>query len=175
VMPTSRGVFWTLFQESQNDQSWKGPLWVTQSNPLPKQGHPEQAAQHRGQTGPEHVQRRRLHNPSGQPVPGLHHPQSKKVLPHVLMDLLILQFVPAAPCPDAGHCWKEFGPISRRCFSRPLGLSELTGNSKRSMGWVWRPVHTESQFQQDSLERKRTGSRDGGHGKAFSANTSCSM
>ena len=26
--------------------SWKGPLWVTQSNPLPKQGHPEQAAQH---------------------------------------------------------------------------------------------------------------------------------
>jgi len=27
--------------ESQNGWGWKGPLWVTQSNPLPKQGHPE--------------------------------------------------------------------------------------------------------------------------------------
>ena len=25
--------------ESQNGRGWKGPLWVTQSNPLPKQGH----------------------------------------------------------------------------------------------------------------------------------------
>ena len=31
--------------ESQNGGGWKGPLWVTQCNPLPKQGHPEQAAQ----------------------------------------------------------------------------------------------------------------------------------
>ena len=31
--------------DSQNGGGRKGPLWVTQSNPLPKQGHPEQAAQ----------------------------------------------------------------------------------------------------------------------------------
>jgi len=41
---------------TQNDRitecwGWKGPLGVTQSNPLPKQGHPQQAAQHRGQGG----------------------------------------------------------------------------------------------------------------------------
>jgi len=32
--------------ESQNGRGWQGPLWVTQPNPLLKQGHPEQAAQH---------------------------------------------------------------------------------------------------------------------------------
>jgi len=31
-----------LLTESQNVRGWKGPLWVTQSNPLPKQGHPGQ-------------------------------------------------------------------------------------------------------------------------------------
>jgi len=34
-----------LITESQHGRGWQGPLWVTQSNPLPKQGHPEQAAQ----------------------------------------------------------------------------------------------------------------------------------
>jgi len=48
--------------ESQNGRGWKGPLWVTQPNPLPKQGHPEPAAQHRVQAGLEYLQRRRLHN-----------------------------------------------------------------------------------------------------------------
>jgi len=27
------------FTESQNGRGWEGPLWVTQPNPLPKQGH----------------------------------------------------------------------------------------------------------------------------------------
>ena len=45
--------------------------------PLPKQGHPEQAAQGLVQGGLEYLQRRRLHNLPGQPVPGLHHPQSE--------------------------------------------------------------------------------------------------
>ena len=31
--------------ESQHGRGWQGPLWVTQPNPLPKQGHPELAAQ----------------------------------------------------------------------------------------------------------------------------------
>ena len=37
--------------------------------PLPKQGHLEQAAQDRVQVGLEYLQRRRLHNLPGQPVP----------------------------------------------------------------------------------------------------------
>ena len=69
--------------ESQNGSGWKGPLWVTQSNPLPKQGHPEQAAQHRVQAGLEYLQRRRLHSLPGQPGPGLRHPQREEVLPPV--------------------------------------------------------------------------------------------
>ena len=45
--------------------------------PLPKQGHLQQAAQDRVQAGFEYLQRRRLHNLPGQPVPVLHHPQSE--------------------------------------------------------------------------------------------------
>ena len=37
--------------ESQNGQGWKGPMWVIWSNALPKQGHPEPAAQQRVQGG----------------------------------------------------------------------------------------------------------------------------
>jgi len=47
-----------LFTESQTGSVWKGPLWVTQSNPLLKQGHPEQAAQDLVQAGFEYLQRR---------------------------------------------------------------------------------------------------------------------
>ena len=67
--------------------------------PLPKQGHLQQAAQDLVQAGLEYLQRRRLHNPSGQPVPVLRHPQREEVLPHVQLELPMLQFVPVAPCP----------------------------------------------------------------------------
>jgi len=40
---------------------------------LPKQGHPEQAAQDLVQAGLEYLHRRRLHNLPGQPVPVLCH------------------------------------------------------------------------------------------------------
>jgi len=43
--------------ESHHGRGWKGPLWGTQSNPLPKQGHPEQAAQDRVQAGLEYLQK----------------------------------------------------------------------------------------------------------------------
>ena len=66
-------------------------------------GHPEQAAQHRVQAGLEYLQRRRLHSLPGQPGPGLRHPQRKEALPHVQLELPLLQFVPVAPCPVAGH------------------------------------------------------------------------
>jgi len=49
--------------------------------PLLKQGLPQQATQDLVRAGLEYLQRRRLHNPSGQPVPVLRHPQSKEVLP----------------------------------------------------------------------------------------------
>ena len=79
-------------------------LWGSSSpTPLPKQGHPEQAAQDLVQAGLEYLQRRRLHNLPGQPVPGLRHPQREEVLPHMQLELPVLQFVPIAPCPVTGH------------------------------------------------------------------------
>ena len=85
--------------ESQNHRmSGVGrDLWGSPSpTPLLKQGHPEQAAQDRVQAGLEYLQRRRLHNLPGQPVPVLHHPQ-REVLPRVQTELPLLQFVPVAP------------------------------------------------------------------------------
>ena len=79
--------------------------------PLPKQGHLQQAAQELVQVGLEYLQRRRLYNLPGEPVPVLRHPQREEVLPHVQLDLPKLQFVPIAPCPVTGHHWKELGPI----------------------------------------------------------------
>ena len=70
---------------------------------LPKQGHPEQAAQDLVQVGLEYLQRRRLHNLPGQPVPVLRHPQREEVLPQVQLELPMLQFVPVVPCPVTGH------------------------------------------------------------------------
>ena len=71
--------------------------------PLMKEGHLQQAAQELVQVGLEYLQRRRLHNLPGQPLPVLRHPQSEEVLPPLQMELPVLQFVPIAPCPVAGH------------------------------------------------------------------------
>jgi len=71
--------------------------------PLPKQGHLQQAAQDFIPVGFQYLQRRRLYNPSGQPGPVLCHPQSEEFLSHVQLELPMLQFVPVAPCPAAGH------------------------------------------------------------------------
>ena len=79
-------------------------LWGSSSPiPLPKQGHLQQAQQDPVQAGLEYLQRRRIHKLPGQPVPGLRHPQSEEVLPHLQMELPLLQFMPVAPCPVAGH------------------------------------------------------------------------
>ena len=64
------------------------------------------------QVGFEYLHRRRLHEPSGQPVPGLRQPQRKEVLPHVQTELPLLQFVPIASCPVTGHHWKESGQVA---------------------------------------------------------------
>ena len=71
--------------------------------PLPKQGHLQQAAQDLVQAGLEYLQRRRLHRLPGQPVPVLRQPQTEEIPPHVQTELPMLQFVPVAPCPVAGH------------------------------------------------------------------------
>jgi len=71
--------------------------------PLPKQGCLQQAAQDLVQAGLEYLQRRRLHNLPGQPVPVLRHTQREEVLPLVQTELPVLQFVPIAPCPVAEH------------------------------------------------------------------------
>jgi len=79
-------------------------LWESSSPlPLPRQGHLEQVAQDRIQAGFEYLQRRRLYILSGQPVPGLRHPQSGEVLPHVQTELPMYLSVPVAPCPVTGH------------------------------------------------------------------------
>ena len=63
-------------------------------NPLPKQGHLQQAAQDRIQAGLEYLQRRRLHNLPGQPVPGLRHPQREEVLPMFSWNFLCFSLCP---------------------------------------------------------------------------------
>jgi len=79
-------------------------LWRSSSPiPLLKHGHLEQAAEDLVQVGFEYLRRRRPLNPFGQPVPVLRHPQREEVLPRVQMEILMLQFVPVAPCPVAGH------------------------------------------------------------------------
>ena len=82
--------------------------------PLLKQGHLQQAAQDLVQAGLEYLQRRRLHNLPGQPVPLLHHPQSEEVLPCVQTVLPMLPFVPIArhniqnvPYPKHVWGWEE--------------------------------------------------------------------
>jgi len=83
---------------------WGMSLWRSSSPTLlPKKSHLQQAAKDRVQAGLEYLQRRRLHNLPGQPVPGLRHPQSEEVLPHVQLELPVLQFVPDAPRPVTGH------------------------------------------------------------------------
>ena len=63
-----------LTEESQNHRMFRVGRDLCGSpspTPLPKQGHPEQAAEDRVQMGLGYLQRRRLHSLSGQPRPGL--------------------------------------------------------------------------------------------------------
>jgi len=62
--------------ELQNCRGWKGPLEIIESNSPAKAGSLDQVAQ----VGLEYLQRRRIHNLLGQPVPVLCHPHCKKVL-----------------------------------------------------------------------------------------------
>ena len=82
-------------------------LWRSASpTQLLKQDHLEQVSQNRVQVGSESLQRRRLHNLSGQPVPVLGHPQREDVFPHIEMEN------------DKGNCasWPPFqGTVLGTC------------------------------------------------------------
>ena len=68
----SISVFQDLcFRESQNYRVWKGPPQVVKSTPC-KAGPLQQAAEIGIQVRLEYLQRRRIHNLPGQPVPVLH-------------------------------------------------------------------------------------------------------
>jgi len=102
------GGLYSDFTESQNHgMVGVGRDLCGSSSPtsLLKQGHLQQAAQDLVQGDLEYLQRRRIHDLFGQLVPVLRHPQSEEVLPHVQVELPVLQFVPTAPCPVAGHHW----------------------------------------------------------------------
>jgi len=64
--------FAVVVTESQNHRMFRvgRDLWGSSSpTPLPKQGHLQQAAQDLVQVGLDYLQRRRIHNLPGQPVP----------------------------------------------------------------------------------------------------------
>ena len=61
---------------------------------LPKQGHPQQAAQDLVQVGLEYLQRRRLHNLPGQPVPVSVTLRGKKFLLMFRRNFLCLSLCP---------------------------------------------------------------------------------
>ena len=121
--------------------------------PLLKQGHLQQAAQDLVQAGLEYLQGRRLHNLPGQRVPVLHHPQSEEVLPHVQVELAMLQFVPFDPCPVAGHHWKESGEAAWEpeillsghwvgCIAKKHQCRDQPGAAAVLEFWLAHPVHS---------------------------------
>jgi len=86
---------------------------------MTKQGHLQQAAEDLVQAGLEYLQRRRLHNLPGQPVPVLRYPQSEEVLPHVQVELPMLQFVTCTNSVkrESAARWCVAFPPLRRTFS----------------------------------------------------------
>ena len=73
--------------------------------------------------GLEYLQRRRLHNLPGQPGPGLRHPQREEVLPHLHLELPLLQFV----------------PIKRQ--AAPFGLTPASDQLKAIINLQPKPTH----------------------------------
>jgi len=75
--------------ESQNGRVGRDLCGSSSPTPLPKQDHLQQAAQDLVQAGLD-LQRSRLHNLPGQPVPVLRHPQREEVLTRVQTELPML-------------------------------------------------------------------------------------
>jgi len=103
--------------------------------PLPKQDHLQQAAQDLVQAGLEYLQRGKLYNLPGQPVPGLRHPQREAALPQVQTELPVPQFMPIAPCPVAGH---QFLLQHQSCWATPSSSAARSGKTVADEGQVHR-------------------------------------
>lgn len=71
-------------------QGGKGPLEITLSKALPRQGELEQVTQEDIQMGLECLQTGRLHHLPGQPVPVLCNPQHNEALPHIEVGTVVL-------------------------------------------------------------------------------------
>ena len=73
----------------------------------------------------------------------------EEVLPHVQTELHLLQFVPVAPCPVAGHQWRESGPVlltpTLQIFiSIYKVLSSLSCiNPYKKVKGIWHEFHTQ--------------------------------
>ena len=78
---------------------WRSPDPI----PLLKQGHLEAVAQDHVRMAFDRLQGRKLHNLSGQPVPVLGHPDSKKAFPDVQREQPVFQFVLIAFGAVMGH------------------------------------------------------------------------
>jgi len=79
---------------------------------LPKQGHPQQAAEDHVQAGLEYLQRRRLHNLSGQPVPVLVTLRGKKFFLMFRRNFLCFSLCPLSLVLSLGTTEKSLAPSS---------------------------------------------------------------
>ena len=83
--------------------------------------------------GLEYLQRRRLHNLPGQPVPGLCHPQREEVLPRVQLELPLLQFVNNKQTNKSQELQSLAGPgLATRRETGRKGFCSILGASSRS-------------------------------------------
>jgi len=78
--------------ESQNCSGWKDLQRSWSPTPC-REGSIQQATQVGAKAGLEYLQRRRIHNLPGQPIPVLCHPQCEEVPLHIGAELPMLQFV----------------------------------------------------------------------------------
>ena len=152
--------------ESQNFWGWKGPLWVTQSNSLPKQGHPEQAAQHHVQAGLEYLQRRRLHSLPGQNLSESVTLQGKKFFLMIQKAVASREgekvtgdFCPRKPVPPSTRASApaSLGPLSA---AFPCGRARLRARvargERRSGPQRRQPVQIGLEATQETLLRMQT-------------------
>ena len=63
------------------------------------------------QEGLEYLQRRWIHNLTGQPVPALHHPYCEEVLQHICAELPMPQFMAISPRSVPTDHWKAVGHV----------------------------------------------------------------
>ena len=132
-----------------------GRDFIESSGPthMPKQGYLEQIAQDLVQEGFEYLQRRRICSLSGQPVPALRQTQTEEALPHVQLELPLLQFVPGA------RCWAPLNPSLLRYqqqvlvlhWETPVGSGESCRAAEAAAPLSDAPVESRTQHRRRTL------------------------